>query len=183
MRSSELIILILLSSNALYAQDFRELINKATEAYWNSSYTESGRYYDQAFELNYDSLGLDNDFYQAACVWSLLKDKQKALDYLALAYKYGYGNLEEIKSNTDLDYIRHDARYNAIISDSVITADRIISDLMERDYVSYDSKILDMRKFNNPLLPFINSLNISIDSTKVKIDSLIDFSTKTLSFS
>jgi hypothetical protein len=49
--------------------------------------------------------------YNLACLYSLKKDRKKALDYFEKAVEAGYIDYLHIKTDTDLDYIRNDARF------------------------------------------------------------------------
>ena len=52
-----------------------------------------------------------NLLYNLACVYSLSRIKKKALDYLGQAVKKGFNNLELIKKDKDLDFIRNEKEF------------------------------------------------------------------------
>lgn len=56
-----------------------------------------------------------NSFYNLSCTYSLLNQKQQALDYLEKSIKAGYYNYAHIQSDTDLDNLRNEARFIALV--------------------------------------------------------------------
>jgi TPR repeat protein len=52
-----------------------------------------------------------NLLYNLACVYSLSRNKKKAFDYLQQAVKKGFNNLELIKKDKDLDFIRNEKEF------------------------------------------------------------------------
>ncbi|MGD2090591.1 MAG: hypothetical protein PVH61_30745 [Candidatus Aminicenantes bacterium] len=56
-----------------------------------------------------------NLFYNLACVYSLAGNKKKALNYLEQAVKKGFNDLEWIKKDKDLDFIRNEKEFKEII--------------------------------------------------------------------
>lgn len=65
-----------------------------------------------------DSLGkieykprLASSYYNFACLYSLQKQKDKALDYLEKSIRAGYMDYSHINEDPDLDYIRKEPRY------------------------------------------------------------------------
>lgn len=74
---------------------------------------------DEAIEVHakaasFDAFrGIGN--YNLACVWSLKKDADKAIDYFTRAVEAGFDDMEIIDSDTDLDNIRSDSRFEPIV--------------------------------------------------------------------
>ncbi|MFC2146111.1 hypothetical protein ACFLRT_01990 [Acidobacteriota bacterium] len=56
-----------------------------------------------------------NLIYNLVCVYSLAGNKKKALDYLGQAVKKGFNDLELIKKDPDLDFIRNEKEFKEII--------------------------------------------------------------------
>jgi tetratricopeptide (TPR) repeat protein len=56
-----------------------------------------------------------NLIYNLACVYSLAGNKKKALNYLEQAVKKGFNDLEWIKKDKDLDFIRNEKEFKEII--------------------------------------------------------------------
>jgi tetratricopeptide (TPR) repeat protein len=56
-----------------------------------------------------------NLIYNLACVYSLAGNKKKALNYLGQAVKKGFNDLELIKKDKDLDFIRNEKEFKEII--------------------------------------------------------------------
>lgn len=55
-----------------------------------------------------------NLLYNLACVYSLTRNKKKALDYLGQAVKKGFNDFELIKKDKDLDFIRNEKEFKEI---------------------------------------------------------------------
>ncbi|UCG85476.1 MAG: protein kinase [Gemmatimonadota bacterium] len=53
--------------------------------------------------------------YAVACVYAILGSHDQALDYLDKAVAAGFGNFGWIENDPDMDSIRHDPRYEAIV--------------------------------------------------------------------
>lgn len=58
-----------------------------------------------------------NLIYNLACVYSIARNKKKALNYLQQAVKKGFKDLELIKKDKDLDYIRNEKEFKKIIQE------------------------------------------------------------------
>jgi tetratricopeptide (TPR) repeat protein len=56
-----------------------------------------------------------NLIYNLACLYSKARNKKKALDYLQQAVKKGFNDLELIKKDKDLDFIRNEKEFKEII--------------------------------------------------------------------
>jgi RNase P/RNase MRP subunit p29 len=57
-----------------------------------------------------------NALYNSACAYSLLDDKAKAVEFLEKSVKAGFLDFDHIEKDPDLDNIREDAGYKAIIA-------------------------------------------------------------------
>ncbi|RKR82210.1 transglutaminase superfamily protein [Mucilaginibacter gracilis] len=67
---------------------------------------------DQKYYRNY----LINGYYNFCCTYAILKNKKMAIDYLDKSIKAGYVDYSHISTDSDLDYIRNDAGYIALIT-------------------------------------------------------------------
>jgi tetratricopeptide (TPR) repeat protein len=56
-----------------------------------------------------------NLIYNLACVYSLARNRKKGLDYLRRAVKKGFNDLDLIKKDKDLDFIRNEKEFKEII--------------------------------------------------------------------
>lgn len=54
--------------------------------------------------------------YDAACLYSLLGDKSRALDYLEIALEKGYADFEHIERDSDLDNIRKERSFIKLVN-------------------------------------------------------------------
>ncbi len=55
-------------------------------------------------------------YYNMACYYSLLNEIDLAIEYLKLSIEYGYSNWDLIETDSDLDNLRKDPRYQEIIA-------------------------------------------------------------------
>lgn len=58
----------------------------------------------------------EGNYYDAACLYSLMKDKDKALDYLQKAFESGFNNFNHMLRDLDLDFIRDTQEYKDLIA-------------------------------------------------------------------
>lgn len=92
-------LLIFLLSLHLQAQSFEALIQKGDDLYSEEKYSESGKEYENAFDLKEGNAG---QYYNAACSWALAGDSLQSLKYLHLSADKGWKNLKHLKSDKDL---------------------------------------------------------------------------------
>jgi len=168
-----------------FSQD--SLINVANQHYQTGKFIESGKAYDTYFE---SSEGSARNFYNAACVWSLANQKEKALTYLDSAFVYGFSNVKHVKSDPDLQNIRNTTTFQDLVdkeatfySKTQIDFKDLIEALLERKVVSFDGKTFS-NSYGDWLDPSYGVAKVlsSFPEDKLKItkDSLLDFSDKTI---
>lgn len=100
-----------------FANRYDSLFIKAYEARDIAGYNKLLTAYLARYD-KLDSLGkaeykpqLASSYYNFACLYSLQKQKDKALDYLEKSIRAGYMDYSHINADTDLDYIRKEPRY------------------------------------------------------------------------
>ena len=57
----------------------------------------------------------EGNYYDAACLYSLMNEKEKALDYLKKALESGFNNFNHMLRDTDLDNIRETEEYKSMV--------------------------------------------------------------------
>lgn len=67
---------------------------------------------DTIIARNEDKKG---NYYDAACLYSRMKNKDKALEYLAKCLEMGYNRFAHIRIDHDMDFIRETPEFNALI--------------------------------------------------------------------
>lgn len=67
---------------------------------------------DTIIARNEDKKG---NYYDAACLYSRMKNKDKALEYLAKCLEMGYNRFAHIRIDNDMDFIRETPEFNALI--------------------------------------------------------------------
>ena len=105
----------------LAEEDFKKCIQIDTIPNGNSC-AEFAWFYlgrnDKAIEymdklMKADSTG---NYYDAACLYSIMGEKEKALDYLEKAFESGFNNFHHLDKDYDMDNIRDTDRYKELLS-------------------------------------------------------------------
>ncbi|RFP66797.1 hypothetical protein D0N36_01550 [Hymenobacter lapidiphilus] len=113
---TSLLVTLLLFSNSLLAQDaFSSLSKQAQAAYEVKNYLSSGQLFEQAFQ-QYPARITRWDFYNAACSWALAGDNNKAFQNLDKAISAGWRNSEKLQYDKDLQTLRSDQRWPALVA-------------------------------------------------------------------
>lgn len=60
--------------------------------------------------------GKDSSFYDAACIYSLMNEKQKALNYFEKALEKGFRRFVHIERDSDLDNIRNEQKFKNLVN-------------------------------------------------------------------
>lgn len=69
---------------------------------------------DSIIALNPDNIG---NYYDAACMYSRLKEKENALKYLRIAFEKGYTKFRHVENDDDMDFIRNTPEFKALIDE------------------------------------------------------------------
>lgn len=67
----------------------------------------------RAIEIDHPALRIDA-LYNAACAYSLLGDRARAIEYLSLAIDAGFKDSAQLAKDTDLDSLRNDAEFRRL---------------------------------------------------------------------
>lgn len=113
-----LIILGLLIGNISFGQDqdkYSELVKQADSLYQSKNYKESGEKFSEAF-VALGNKGAVNDRYNAACSYALAKEIDSSFVQLfKIADNGNYSNYWHIITDTDLDNLHSDKRWNEVL--------------------------------------------------------------------
>ncbi len=98
-----------------------ELIKKAWSLYENKQYTLAGQTYNQAIAILPQDAPTTakqiNTRFNAACAWSLAKNKEEAFGQLfVLANQSHFDNPDQLRNDTDLQYLYADQRWNELLT-------------------------------------------------------------------
>ena len=96
-----------------YGQNYENLIKKADSCYEAKNYKLSTSLFEKAFKSKPES---KKNFYNASCAASLANDKKNSLKWLEIAVNNGFNNVDHIKSDTDLDNVRKEKKFEKIIN-------------------------------------------------------------------
>lgn len=92
--------------------EYSSKIWQADIAYEKQDYRKSLEYYNQAFEIKNDE---PIDLYNAACNYSLIKNKKMALKYLKKSLKMGFSNFEHLYNDSDLYLLRQEKKWKKLM--------------------------------------------------------------------
>lgn len=97
-----------------YGQNYEDLIKKADSCYEAKNFKLSTGYFEKAIKSKPES---KKNFYNAACAASLANDKNNSIKWLEIAINNGFDNLNHIKTDSDLENIRKEKKFNKIITE------------------------------------------------------------------
>ena len=118
--------LFLLLSTFSFGQTYKSLISEADSLYQAKDYKHSIEKYDVAFKIEKTSPG---DLYNAACSAALFGDQKKAFKWLNLALENGWSNVQHLKSDSDLNSLHQNKKWNKLVDDM-----QKVVDLREANY-------------------------------------------------
>ncbi|WP_339920846.1 DUF6624 domain-containing protein [uncultured Flavobacterium sp.] len=117
-KTTLLVIIGLLLFNTSFGQDkekYASLINEAWKLYKTKEYLQSAEKYSEAFAV-FENKEQTSDRYNAACSWALANKIDSSFSQLFIIARNGtYVNLGHISTDTDLDVLHSDKRWNKII--------------------------------------------------------------------
>jgi len=112
MRPIVLAVALVTAFAPVHAQSFDEFLARADSLYEQGDYTASGRAYERAFVLQD---GKATQYYNAACSWALAGEGDRAFAMLDAALDKGHHDAELLLGDTDLESLRGDPRWDAIV--------------------------------------------------------------------
>lgn len=112
---------ILLICSLGYAQTYRSIVAEAEAHYNSKEYKKSVDRYKEAFKLERKS---GTDLYNAACSASLLGENELAFEWLDLAVKNGWTNINHLKTDTDLAALHKTEKWNKLLNEMQKAADK-----------------------------------------------------------
>lgn len=110
-----------LGQEDLARKDFETVVNRDSADYSSLSlcyaYVELGEY-DRARSVIDSIMTKDarNEYYNAACVYSLMDEPEKALEYLRLAFEDGFYRFVHMERDRDLDNIRQLPEFQSLVA-------------------------------------------------------------------
>ncbi len=102
-------------------QDFEQCLRLDSVTENGLAYYACYRLGDNAKALEFLNKALaadpDGTFYNAACLYSLMGNKEQALHYLRKAFESGYRDFAHARRDTDFDNVRSSKEFEAIVSE------------------------------------------------------------------
>jgi C-terminal processing protease CtpA/Prc len=138
-------------SSIVFAQDAETLSRQAIEAYTRKEYDKSAELFISAIKQG--GKNTDN-YYNCACSLALAGRKDEAFSYLTECLKLGYANVEHLKSDSDLDSLHADGRWQTVVDKCAanskvqkMTWDNPALNTPFRENLSEEEKIAGLSKF------------------------------------
>lgn len=86
-------------------------LSLANELYGMAKYWESASVYEKALTIRANG----GDYYNLGCCYALLNEKNRAMEALKKAIDLGFNRKEQYETDTDLDVLRTDAQFQALL--------------------------------------------------------------------
>jgi hypothetical protein len=152
-----LLLTVSFASLIIFAQDmtiYTENVKKAEDFYKGQQYLESARSYSKAFEsIEWKAYPVDR--YNAACSWSLATEIDSSFNNLfRLAKNSSYKNLTHLLSDTDLNNLHQDQRWNELV------------DLVKSNKEKAEANL------NKPLVRILDSIYVEDQKYRIQMDSI-----------
>jgi hypothetical protein len=126
-----------LTASAQTAEIFNK---KGDSSYYAKNYKLAAESYLKSAALAEFKPQNINTYYNAACCYALLGDKEQAFKYLQLSVDNGYNNIEHLKKDTDLDTLHTSpqwARFIAIKKRITSSSDPLKAKLITSDITNF----------------------------------------------
>lgn len=104
--------LLLFICSFSYGQTYKSLIAEADKFYQSKDYKKAVDKFKAAFKIEQKSGG---NIYNASCAASLLGDKNLAFEWLNSALKNGWANVRHLKTDSDLNSLHEDGRWDNLV--------------------------------------------------------------------
>lgn len=114
-----LLLIFVAHAAAVSAQDAQSLLAQASQAYGQKEFEKSAQLYAAAVRAGAQD---PRTLYNAACSFALAGKKDEAFKYLELAVANGYGNAAHMKTDSDLNSLHEDARWQRLIDNAAANA-------------------------------------------------------------
>jgi hypothetical protein len=114
-------VLLLLFCSVCCGQSYASLVAEANAHYNNREYEKSISAYKSAFEIERKN---PNDLYNGACSAALNGNKELALEWLTLAIKNGWSDINHLKLDADLNALHGSKEWDKLIIELQALADQ-----------------------------------------------------------
>ncbi|UCG42798.1 MAG: hypothetical protein JSU73_13210 [candidate division WOR-3 bacterium] len=109
-----LLVLAAVAADETDSRSVKEILNQATEFYRDREYGRAVELYETVLDSIKDDA---HQLYNAACTYSLAGEKQRAIELLKLTIEAGWDDYDHMARDTDLDNIRDEPEYKALVAD------------------------------------------------------------------
>jgi len=157
--------LLLFICSLTFGQTYKSIVAEADAFYNNKEYKKSIEKYKEAFKIEQKS---GNDFYNAGCSASLFGDKKLAFQWLNLALKNGWSNVKHLKTDTDLNSLHSEKKWNKLVSE--------MQSVVDKREANYDkplqAKLLEIYEDDQPIRQQYISAQKEFGHQSRQVDSL-----------
>jgi hypothetical protein len=147
--------LLMISARAQVSSGYAENVAKAWELYNSKDYLNSAKTYSLAFALN-GGKGTGTDRYNAACSWALAGNIDSAFFYLAgAAEKSSYDNYSHITTDTDLNSLHSDKRWNKVLEKVKANKEKAEANFIKPVVAILDTVYIEDQKYRKGIVELI----------------------------
>jgi hypothetical protein len=140
---------------------YSENIKKAEQLYYSKDYINSAKTYAVAFALN-DGKATIDDRYNAACSWALAGNKDSAFYHLFVAaQKAKYDNYGHITTDTDLNSLHDDAKWNELLAIVMKNKETAEANYIKPVVAILDSVYIEDQKYRKDIVQMIKDSGMS----------------------
>lgn len=164
------------ADNKAFENYAQKTANEMQDAYNHKDAQAYGKVLDE-FKITYDKLSADDKkiyaaylidgYYNYCCVFSLKGDKMSTIKYLNLAIKAGYVNYGHLLTDPDLENVRQDVGFKALVAPLRNVGDYLY---ILKKAAAYNTK--DQRSFPAFTYQGKDNSNLKLLRSSLKLDSI-----------
>jgi hypothetical protein len=155
-----------------HTEAYKENIKKAWDLYNQKDYLNSAKTYSLAFALNGGN-GTQDDRYNAACSWSLAGNADSSFHYLfEAAEKSNYDNYTHITTDTDLDAIHPDPRWEKLLLIVKKNKEKAEANYIKPVVAILDTVLKEDQQTRKGIMELIQKHGMESDTVKKRLDQM-----------
>jgi hypothetical protein len=155
-------------------QGYVDNVRKGWDLYNQKDYLNSAKAYSLAFALNAGK-GTQDDRYNAACSWALAGNADSAFHYLfGAAEKNSYDNLNHITTDTDLNTLHTDQRWEQVLSLVRKNKEKAEANYIKPVMVILDTIYRDDQRTRKGIVELIQKEGMESDTVKKRLKEMAE---------
>ncbi len=156
-------------AGAQVSAGYSENVKKGWDLYNQKEYFNSAKAYSLAFALN-GGKGSQDDRYNAACSWALAGNPDSAFHYLfGAAEKNNYDNYAHITTDTDLDSIHEDPRWEKVLAIVMKNKEKAEANYNKPVIAILDEIYKDDQRTRKGIVELIQKEGMESDTVKIRL--------------